>query len=94
MKNLQKIIVIVVILMVILASDHVVGSIFRPLSPVDQQSHTLITGWWEREDITIDQSTGLALVSSTDRRKHYREMPSKGPFINWILWQKSLFSKF
>jgi arylesterase / paraoxonase len=70
MKTFKKIIVMVVIVIVLLAIRTMwYAGIFKPLTPVDPQKHTLITGMVGAEDITIDQSTGLALVSSTDRRK-------------------------
>lgn len=70
MKTFKKIFVLLVIGIVILTLRTLwYAGIFRPLSPVSQQAHTLTTGMVGAEDITIDQSTGLALISSTDRRK-------------------------
>jgi arylesterase / paraoxonase len=79
MKTFKKIIVLVVIVIVILAFRTLwYAGIFRLLSPVDMQEHTLISGMVGAEDITIDHSTGLALVSSCDRRKVSKGEPVKG----------------
>jgi len=93
MKTFKKIIVLLVIVLVLLAIRTMwYAGVFRALTPADTRKHSLITGIIGAEDITIDQSSGLALVSSTDRRKVLKGDAVKGAiYLVDFMVQKPVF---
>lgn len=54
------------------------AGIFSSISPSENENTALIPGMIGSEDITVDQTIGLALVSSCDRRKVIKGEPVKG----------------
>ncbi len=54
------------------------AGMFSSISPTSNENVALIPGMIGSEDITIDQTTGLALVSSCDRRKAGKGESVKG----------------
>ncbi len=68
---------LVLVLGTVLRTLYFAGA-FKQITPVQSGSEMHLRGITGAEDITIDTSTGMALVSSDDRRKARAGMPVKG----------------
>jgi len=79
MKTVLKVIIFGVMIFILLALRTMwYAGIFRPLSTFSTAESQQISGMPGAEDITIDLRTGLALVSSCDRRKVSKGESVKG----------------
>jgi arylesterase/paraoxonase len=79
MKFIPKVLLfLLLVLVLILLRTLYYGGIFRKLTYTNSGKLEIITGMVGAEDITIDHETGLAIVSSCDRRKVASGNPVKG----------------
>ena len=59
---------------------------FKKSVIIGRQETSLINGMIGAEDITINQNSGFAFVSSDDRRSTVAGMPKKGViYLSWML---------
>ncbi len=79
MKRWQRFVLFIlgIAILLVLRTLHYAGS-FKQLQPVGNFNKYMITGMVGAEDITIDFSTGIALVSSDDRRRTAAGQPVNG----------------